>query len=207
MRHVPRAGDGRGQACTAAYADMQTSVVGTTARPRRSEAVRRPEDAPEVGPLMLGCLAHLGRRWMVAQAGAPWRGKVHQSCAPWDRPWDREWFKRAAHCGPRRWTTPALRPTPQTTNPPWWRGIRSVLAEREGFEPSMDETAHTGFRDRRNRSESPVATGPSVSGERKRERKVIRLPPATADSESRYRLVPLLLFRCPREARGCIARG
>ena len=24
-----------------------------------------------------------------------------------------------------------------------------TLAEREGFEPSMDETAHTGFRDRR----------------------------------------------------------
>jgi hypothetical protein len=24
-----------------------------------------------------------------------------------------------------------------------------VSAEREGFEPSMDETAHTGFRDRR----------------------------------------------------------
>jgi hypothetical protein len=24
-----------------------------------------------------------------------------------------------------------------------------VRAEREGFEPSMDETAHTGFRDRR----------------------------------------------------------
>jgi hypothetical protein len=23
------------------------------------------------------------------------------------------------------------------------------MAEREGFEPSMDETAHTGFRDRR----------------------------------------------------------
>ena len=24
-----------------------------------------------------------------------------------------------------------------------------TIAEREGFEPSMDETAHTGFRDRR----------------------------------------------------------
>jgi hypothetical protein len=29
-----------------------------------------------------------------------------------------------------------------------WRRF-AAAAEREGFEPSMDETAHTGFRDRR----------------------------------------------------------
>ena len=28
--------------------------------------------------------------------------------------------------------------------------------EREGFEPPMDETAHTGFRDRRTRPKSPL---------------------------------------------------
>jgi site-specific DNA recombinase len=30
-----------------------------------------------------------------------------------------------------------------------WGSNVSLMAEREGFEPSMDETAHTGFRDRR----------------------------------------------------------
>jgi hypothetical protein len=40
--------------------------------------------------------------------------------------------------------------------PPRAKGSQRVITEREGFEPSMDGTAHTGFRDRRRGPESPV---------------------------------------------------
>jgi hypothetical protein len=48
---------------------------------------------------------------------------------------------------------------PQPRGAPKPRANREKRAEREGFEPSMDETAHTGFRDRLSCSKFPMKQG------------------------------------------------
>jgi site-specific DNA recombinase len=79
-----------------------------------------------------------------------------------------------------------------------------LMAEREGFEPSMDETAHTGFRDRRRPADSPLLPGSQPRVESRMEslvtgphaRHAFRLGIARASS------VPA---RCPQAACACTA--
>ena len=86
-------------------------------------------------------------------------------------------------------------------------GKARYLAEREGFEPSMDETALPVFETGEIEPNRPYVRGVRVPGERKGERKVIRLPPATVILEPGTRLASLARSRCPREARACTARA
>ena len=134
---------------TTSFGLKSPSIADTNVN-RSATRDRETTEASEESPAGARARAGCDRCWADAPPGLAYcrRRRYYALSCSWDRLWDRNGPKRDAESRRLTFCQATKRPM-QTRRIPRKCGNPALSAEREGFEPSMDETAHTGFRDRR----------------------------------------------------------